>query len=89
MLTRESFITSLHYWAVLVRADILKRDSAESPGVDLGTELTRTYLKAVGDHPLLSAYELIGRGLWVSWNPIQDDLTPEEVFSDGRVTYQL
>lgn len=52
-------------------------------------ELTRTYLKAVGGHLPLSTRELIRRGWWLSWNPIQDDLTPEEVFSDRRTTYLL
>lgn len=61
----------------------------ENPNKDLSTELTHTYLLARDDQPLSSTYEGIGRGLWVDWNPIQDDLTPEEVFTNRRVTYLL
>lgn len=52
--------------------------------MDLGTELTETYLEN-GSH----AHELIGRGFWIGCNPVEDDLTPETLFSDRRLTYQL
>ena len=33
--------------------------------------------------------ERVGRGWWVSYNPVEDELTPETTFTDRRLTYQL
>ncbi|EWC46697.1 hypothetical protein DRE_04184 [Drechslerella stenobrocha 248] len=69
----------------MVRAgDITSPDSAENPGVGLADELTETYI-ASGAH----ATELVGRGWWFQYNPVQDDLTPETIFSDARLTQQI
>jgi len=51
--------------------------------MDLSTELTITYIEGA------STQELIGRGWWLRHNPVQDDLTPKDVFSLARLTYQL
>lgn len=51
--------------------------------MDLSTELTTTYIEGASTH------ELLGRGWWLRHNPVQDDLTPESVFSSARLTYQL
>lgn len=64
--------------------DITSADSQENPGTGLSRELTNTYISSGA-----STYEPIARGFWISYNPIEDELTPETEFSDRRITQFL
>jgi len=60
------------YWAVLVRKGIITSDrSIENPTGVFSHDLTATYLPNGA-----CTEELIGRGWWCKWNPIEDELTP-------------
>jgi len=75
----------LQYWAVLVRAGIITSDeSEENPNGALSSGLTVTY--APGN---FQTYEPVGRGWWLTWNPIEDELAPGTVYSNNRPTYML
>lgn len=74
---------SLHCWAHFVReGDITSENSAEDPDKPLCDELTYTYLEGGAN-----TYKPIGRGWWVSHNPVEDSLTPETTFSDRCLTH--
>jgi len=76
---------ALHCWAVLLRAGyITNENSDENLGVPLSKELTYTYIRGGK-----STYEPVGRGMWLSYDPVEDEHTPESIFSDARLTYQL
>jgi len=34
-----------------------------------------------------SAFELIGRGFWLRWNPVEDELTPDHAFANRPPNY--
>ncbi|KAL7922620.1 hypothetical protein ACQKWADRAFT_312853 [Trichoderma austrokoningii] len=72
---------ALHCWAVFVReGDITSRNAEERGARPLGEELMTTYLRT-GQ----STTELVGRGWWISHNPVQDSLTPEIVFNPSSI----
>lgn len=76
---------SLHCWAHFVReGDITAEESIEDPNMPLSDELVFTYIKGGA-----KTHERIGRGWWVSHDPVEDLLTPETNFTDRRLTYQL
>lgn len=76
---------SLHCWAVFVRdGNIISADSEENPGTSLSEELTFTYIPGGA-----STHEPIGRGWWLCYNPVEDEHTPETVFSNARLTHHL
>ncbi|KAJ7803328.1 hypothetical protein B0H14DRAFT_2613430 [Mycena olivaceomarginata] len=75
----------IHTWAAFVRAGyITSPTSEEDPGKVLADELMYTYLPSGK-----SALVLVGRGWWVSHDPVQDEHTPEMMFSDARPTYKI
>jgi len=70
---------------VFLRAGyITNEDSDGNPGVPLSKELTYTYIQGGK-----STYEPVGRGMWLSYNPVEDEYTPETIFSEAQLTYQL
>lgn len=79
------YIPSLHTWAVFVRdGDITSADAEDDDAMPLADELTYTYI--TGGR---KTYEEVGRGWWVSHNPVQDEDTPETAFTNRRLTHQL
>ncbi|KAL4074253.1 hypothetical protein V8B97DRAFT_1914313 [Scleroderma yunnanense] len=75
----------LHCWAVFVHdGDITRADSEENPGTAFSEELTKTYIQGGA-----STYEQVGRGWWLLYNPVEDEYTPETVYSCARLTYHL
>lgn len=47
-------------------------------------ELVFTYMEG-----RFAARESVSHGWWVSYNPVEDDLTPETTFTDHILTYKL
>ncbi|KIO24938.1 hypothetical protein M407DRAFT_8674 [Tulasnella calospora MUT 4182] len=75
----------LHTWAVFVRdGDITSANADEDDAMPLADELVYTYITGGA-----KTYEEVGRGWWVSHNPVQDALTPETAFTNRRLTHQL
>ena len=75
---------SLHCWALFVReGDIISEDAIKDPDTPLADELVYTHL------PGGATYQAVGHGWWVSYNPQQDHLTPETIFTSGRLTHEL
>lgn len=68
---------------MFVREGYLAEKSNEDPDMPLHVEFTKTYLDG------LSTLEHVGRGWWVSHNPVEDELVPESAFTDSRPTYLL
>jgi hypothetical protein len=76
---------SLHCWAHFVRqGDITSETSNEDPDTPLSVELTYTYLE-----PDRKTWARVGRGWWVSHNPMEDELTPEMMFINCLTTNLL
>ncbi|KAI6038756.1 hypothetical protein EDC04DRAFT_2569322 [Pisolithus marmoratus] len=74
----------LHFWVVLVCTKVItSNQSKENLNSDLSSDLTLTYLPDGS-----STFEHIGRGWWLSWNPIQDNLTPEVVYNKACLMHQ-
>ena len=76
---------SLHCWVHFVReGDITSEDSIKDADMPLCNELVYTYIEGGA-----KTHERIGRGWWVSHNPLEDHLTPETAFADRCLTHQL
>ena len=59
--------------------------SIENPTVSLANELTKTY-----NADRVSTYARIGGGWWLFYNvPDDNELTPDDIFSNGRPTWQI
>ncbi|KAJ7292645.1 hypothetical protein C8J57DRAFT_1549877, partial [Mycena rebaudengoi] len=68
---------AVHCWAVFVREGYLvSGKSIEGPERPFSDELTTTYLL-----DSRSTVESVGRGWWVSHNPVEDHLVPETIFT--------
>ncbi|KZT04198.1 uncharacterized protein LAESUDRAFT_751269 [Laetiporus sulphureus 93-53] len=74
----------LHCWAVFFRdGDITSEWSEENFGKTLSEELTQTYILGGA-----STYARIGRGWWLSHQPLEDIYAPESVFSTADPNFQ-
>ncbi|KIO26489.1 hypothetical protein M407DRAFT_7785 [Tulasnella calospora MUT 4182] len=58
--------------------------SHEEPKTPLSDELTQTYLTSG-----TRTHVRVGRGWWVSYNPVEDQYTPETTYSDARLSHQI